>query len=296
MSNGKGYVGLDPEQVFRLVKQLEGAVGELERYAGRAQAALERVAHTVPIADGEREVQYLRSIARRLGEMAADADRRRREFEEAQRFESHFNRAESLLGGVSEAVGDHLEQAERWIPGYWKAGEWIPGSWRLEGVGVRVVGPGVDVSAGVLWRTEIPGRFGPRTWVAGHAVPDAALRTAGKSLGRAMNVLDVGLVAWDDWSKYRELPVGERAAHAAWAGATLGVGSAAGGWAGYLAGTAAVGLLAASLPVALPAAGAVAVVAGIGGAIVGSNLGKTAGGALKKGAEAVGRRVAGWFR
>lgn len=158
-----------------------------------------------------------------------------------------------------------------------------------------MVGPGVDMRAGLIRVTEVPGRFGSRTWVAGRAVPDAGLRTAGKALGRTMNVLDVGLEAWDDWSKYRELPTGERAAHAAWAGATLGIGSAAGGAGGYFLATTAVGLLAAA-PVALPAAGAVAVVAGIGGAIVGSGLGKKAGGVFKKGAEAAARKVTGWFR
>ena len=296
MSHGKGYVGLDPNQVFRLVKQLDGAVGEIERYAGRAQTALERVAHTVPVTDGEREVQYLRSIARRLGEMAADADRRRREFEEAQRFDSHANRSQSLLGGVSEAVEDNLDKAKRWVPGRWKGGEWIPGRWKVEHSSVRFAVPGGEVRASQTQFAKVPGRFGPRTWVAGEAVADTGLRTAGKALNRAMNALDVGLAAWDDWSKYRELPGGERAAHAAWAGITLGGGSALGGWAGYAVTAGVVGGLAAASPVLLPAAGAIGAVAGIGGAMIGSGVGKWAAKGAKRLIEGRARTVMGWFR
>ena len=93
----------------------------------------------------------------------------------------------------------------------------------------------------------------------------------------------------------------DRAAHAEWGGATLGLGSAVGGYLGYAAGAAAVGALIGAAP-ALPIAGAAMVVGGMAVALVGSEAGQIVGGIVRSGGEKVGRavvggakKVLGWF-
>src|SRR6266542_5274223 len=132
-----GFVGLEPEQVARLVRQLEGSAEEIERLASRADTALARVAGTVSIAWAEPEIAFFRSIAMAVGSMAADAERRLREFEEAERFERVFERAHLGLAGIAEGVSETLKEAERWIPGHWEAGEWIEGFWKVETETIR---------------------------------------------------------------------------------------------------------------------------------------------------------------
>jgi hypothetical protein len=260
------------------------------------------VAGTVSTASADSEVAYLRSVGTAVRGMAADAERRLREFEEAERFERVFGWAHLGFAGVAEGVSETLKEAERWIPGHWEAGEWIEGFWKVETETLRAVGEGVEVEAGVLRAVHVPGHFGPRSWVAGEEVASGGLRTAGKALGIGAAALDVGLAGWEDWGKHGDLHGAERAGHAAWTAATIGGGSAAGTYFGYVVGAAAVGALVGLSPVLAPAAGAIAVVGGIGGAMIGSEFGHRAGKFGKelvekggKGLVSGAKKIAGWF-
>lgn len=290
-----GFVGFDPDEVDRLVRQLTGATDEIRRQAARAQAAVDRVAPVIPTADVQREVDFLRSIGMTVGSMRDEVGRRL-VLIRAEAIDSAAGWGQRSLSGVSESVEDHLKRADRWVPGHWVGGEWMPGHWRtVERRVLHRLDDGAEVRVRIREGVKVPGRFREHTWIEGRLAPDEALRTGGKWLGRSMNALDVGLAGWGEWGARRDLSGVERAAHAGLAGVTVGGGSAVGGWLGYGVGVAAAGMLVGAAPVLVPVAGAVAVVGGIAGAMAGSELGGLFGKGFKSGAKAVGRKIAGWF-
>jgi hypothetical protein len=283
-----GFVGLDPVMVEQLVEHLHEASAEILALVTRADTALERVAGLASTAWTEPDRNYLRSIAFAVEDMAGDAARKLREFEDAERFERIFAWSHLGLGAVSTGVSEVMKEAEHWLPGHWQAGEWIEGYWQVEAESLAMVGEGVEAEATVLRATHVPGGYGPRTWIGGEEVASEGMRSAGKVLGVGAAALDVGIAGWEDWGEHSDLHGAERFGHAAWAAATLGGGSAAGTYAGYMVGAAAVAALIAAAPIAIPAAGAIAVVGGIGGAMIGSKLGHQAGSLVKTGLEDVG--------
>ena len=284
------FVGFDPGEVEKLVTQLRGAAEDLAMMARQADQALDRARTFLPAGPNVLDVDIgrLRGCGTTIGEMSADVQKRLTKFREDQRFQEAQQWAERSLGGVSEGLERSLEAAKRWQPGHWARGEWIPGRLIID---ERLAAAIDDDFVVAMWSRRIgvvPGRFGPSSWVEGSWVDDVAKQRAGQVLGRGMNALDVGLSAWGEWGRRSDLSTPERLLHAGLAGATEGVGSAAGGALGYTAGAALAGFI-----VGTGGTGAVVIVAGgVVGAVAGSEIGKQVGKQVKEGVKAVGRGAA----
>lgn len=274
--------------------------------AKQADEALDRVRTFVPGPSLlEVDIGRLRGCGITIGEMSADVQKRLTKFREDQRFQATQQWAERSLGGVSEGLERTLEAAKRLEPGHWVRGEWIPGRLVVDERWAAVIADDFMVEAYSKRVGLIPGRFGPHSWVEPTWVDDVAKQRAGRFLGHGTNALDVGLAAWGEWGKRSDLSGAERLAHAGLAGATEGVGSAAGGTVGYAGGAALAGFI-----VGTGGTGAaVVVVAGIIGAMAGSQLGQAGGRVVKEGVKSLGRgavagtkavgrqakKVLGWF-